>query len=115
MDTEILPTLKTVNEIVLKNGNGSLRSSKKKESKENIENKEVKEELFSPPSIDRGSEKSKEVEKEEEEFNLKRRRSKSFSELLLPHFKEIVPITVRIFFHFILSRVILHYSPFNLI
>jgi hypothetical protein len=30
-----------------------------------------------------------------ENFDLKRKRSKSFSELLLPHFKEIVPITVR--------------------
>ena len=28
-------------------------------------------------------------------FDLKRKRSKSFSELLLPHFREIVPITVR--------------------
>ena len=31
----------------------------------------------------------------EEDFDLKRKRSKSFSELLLPNFKEIVPITVR--------------------
>ena len=31
----------------------------------------------------------------EEDFDLKRRRPKSFSELLLPNFKEIVPITVR--------------------
>ena len=31
----------------------------------------------------------------DEDFDLKRKRSKSFSELLLPNFKEIVPITVR--------------------
>jgi hypothetical protein len=34
-----------------------------------------------------------------ENFDLKRKRSKSFSELLLPHFKEIVPITVRTLAH----------------
>ena len=34
-----------------------------------------------------------------ENFDLKRKRSKSFSELLLPHFKEIVPITVRTYVH----------------
>lgn len=35
-----------------------------------------------------------------EDFDLKRKRSKSFSELLLPNFKEIVPITVRFTSHF---------------
>lgn len=44
----------------------------------------------------------------EEDFDLKRKRSKSFSELLLPNFKEIVPITVR--FTFYLFVCILAYS-----
>jgi hypothetical protein len=34
-----------------------------------------------------------EIDKEEDEMSLKRKRSKSFSELLLPQFKEIIPIT----------------------
>ena len=39
----------------------------------------------------------------EEDFDLKRKRSKSFSELLLPNFKEIVPITVRFTSHYYVS------------
>lgn len=65
------------------NKNGHTRSTGKK----------VKDEFFASGSGMINAEK-------EDEFTLKRRRSKSFSELLLPHFKEIIPITVRFYFIF---------------
>lgn len=49
---------------------------------------------YSPsPSHDKHDSENDTEIKEEDEMSLKRKRSKSFSELLLPQFKEIIPIT----------------------
>ena len=69
--------------------NGTLKNSKKRDFKEKNED------FYGSTQID---EKEKEKDGNVNDFNLKRKRSKSFSELLLPNFKEIIPITVIIFF-----------------
>ena len=69
--------------------NGILKNSKKRDFKDKNED------FYGSTQVD---EKEKEKDGNLNDFNLKRKRSKSFSELLLPNFKEIIPITVIIFF-----------------